>query len=75
MYMTTTNGLKYHTDVSPSWDVCLYLDAAFLIIFITWHTSYPGYNAVSEITEPDVQKSDVLSVLHVNGISLSVHID
>jgi len=39
------------------------------------HTSYPGYNDVSEITEPDVQKSDVLSVLHVNGISLSVHID
>jgi len=24
MYMTT-NGLKYHTSVSPSWDVCLYL--------------------------------------------------
>jgi len=46
-----------------------------LIIFITWHTSYQNYNAVYEIIEPDVEKSDVLSVLHVNGISLSVHID
>jgi len=53
MYMTT-NGLKYHTNVLPPWDVSLYLGRSYLIIFITWHTSYPGYNAVSEIIEPDV---------------------